>query len=358
MNTYAGLGFSIRANLKLRPFMVLTMSAILTMFIFGLSNYLFEYYNSTMISLLSTTGRNANIVSVMQKFSNVFNSFWVIIATMTTVGYGDLFPTTYFGRVISTAACILGTFVLSLLIVFLNNQISFDELEKRVYETVMEESFNPLRLKKEGLNLISNVLKYSYLRNKNNPDSGFYRLFLLIEMKYSANSFKNIRISTRRTDIDIDKILRNIRTNFQTGIVPFKTALDNFNKLKMMDDNTMYNLKDSRDLSEKLSKNSIQMWNLLNVLNKGEKLEGLKKIEDVYSYRANIVDEIIQHHDQEKFVEKIVYADDNSYDESYDSSNKSQPTNEDQNSEDMNVIETEQTLQIQLNNLMMSKNNN
>lgn len=45
-----------------------------------------------------------------------FDAIWCTIITMTTVGYGDVTPCTVLGRIIAIAAAILGTFLVSLLI--------------------------------------------------------------------------------------------------------------------------------------------------------------------------------------------------------------------------------------------------
>jgi voltage-gated potassium channel len=42
------------------------------------------------------------------KFPNILSSFWWAIATLTTVGYGDVFPVTALGKVVSGAIAVLG----------------------------------------------------------------------------------------------------------------------------------------------------------------------------------------------------------------------------------------------------------
>jgi hypothetical protein len=44
-------------------------------------------------------------------------------------------------------------------------------------------------------------------------------------------------------------------------------------------------------------KNSVQMWNLLKILNKDRYLSGLNNINEVYDQTANIIEEIIYYHD-------------------------------------------------------------
>lgn len=59
---------------------------------------------------------------------------WVAIMAMTTVGYGDFYPTTYMGRAIITIASLWGAFLTSLFVVALSNITSFDKKEDKVRE--------------------------------------------------------------------------------------------------------------------------------------------------------------------------------------------------------------------------------
>jgi voltage-gated potassium channel Kch len=49
------------------------------------------------------------------------NSFWNIIVTMTTLGYGDFFARTILGRIFIFAICITGIFIVSMMVVTLTN---------------------------------------------------------------------------------------------------------------------------------------------------------------------------------------------------------------------------------------------
>lgn len=46
---------------------------------------------------------------------------------MTTVGYGDLYPKTPFGRAIDVVLVIWGTFIVSLMVVVLTNTLNMDQ---------------------------------------------------------------------------------------------------------------------------------------------------------------------------------------------------------------------------------------
>ena len=41
-------------------------------------------------------------------FSNIGNSIWWAFATLTTVGYGDIYPVTVIGKVIASIVAIIG----------------------------------------------------------------------------------------------------------------------------------------------------------------------------------------------------------------------------------------------------------
>lgn len=136
----------------------------------------------------------------MKKFSNVYNSFWLILVTMTTsnflylVGYGDIYPTTYFGRLLALIACFFGTFVISLLVVFLNTLITFDDAEKHVYNMVIDQKTDHVDLRKKACSLIFRAMLYNYLKNKKKAETKMYRVFLLLDMNYKVKDFKLYRL--------------------------------------------------------------------------------------------------------------------------------------------------------------------
>ena len=49
------------------------------------------------------------------------NSIWNVIITMTTVGYGDIYPKTTMGRLVGVIVAMWGLFLVSMFTVTLSN---------------------------------------------------------------------------------------------------------------------------------------------------------------------------------------------------------------------------------------------
>lgn len=196
MNTNASTGFTIKAYLKIIPYICLIIGVIFVMVVCGLATQLFEYYNGVLMKSMGTSERNTNapLVSTMLSFNNVYSSFWLMLVTMTTVGYGDIYPTTYFGRVIAIAGCVAGTFILSLLVVFLNQTISFDDVERNVYNEIIETKANPTHLKREAARFVGKFLRYCYLAKIYPEKTAGQRLYLFTDIKYLCKQYKMNRM--------------------------------------------------------------------------------------------------------------------------------------------------------------------
>jgi potassium intermediate/small conductance calcium-activated channel subfamily N protein 2 len=54
-----------------------------------------------------------------QDYSYFINPIWLCLVTMTTVGYGDFYPRTPFGRTAGVLVCLCGMVSVSLLVIFL-----------------------------------------------------------------------------------------------------------------------------------------------------------------------------------------------------------------------------------------------
>jgi hypothetical protein len=56
--------------------------------------------------------------------NNYMNALWLVLMTITTVGYGDYFPHTAIGRIIILIVAIWGTFIVSMMVVVVSNTLT------------------------------------------------------------------------------------------------------------------------------------------------------------------------------------------------------------------------------------------
>jgi hypothetical protein len=81
---------------------------------------------------------------------------------MTTVGYGDYFPQTVLGRIIIFLVCIWGIFIISLMVIALNNILSLDDPENKSFNLINKLTGRN-SLKKLAESIIRVIIKISLI---------------------------------------------------------------------------------------------------------------------------------------------------------------------------------------------------
>jgi voltage-gated potassium channel len=110
---------------------------------------------AALLALLTALGGGAAFAAAEGREVSTWDGVWWAVTTMTTVGYGDLTPTTDLGRVIAMAVMVVGIGFLTLLIaaaaerfVATGLEEEVDELEREVetdVEAAREELLRELR---------------------------------------------------------------------------------------------------------------------------------------------------------------------------------------------------------------------
>lgn len=112
--------------------------------------------------------------------ANFLNSLWLIAITFLSVGYGDIVPSTYCGRLIAVMTGIMGAGFTALVVAVLARKLELSRAEKCVHDFVIDVDLNK-RLKHEA----ANVLKAGWFiyklkkQNKNHPLCLVYQRKLL-----------------------------------------------------------------------------------------------------------------------------------------------------------------------------------
>lgn len=186
--------FAVKAMLKEKPFHLLVPLILLSILVFSLSVRIFE--------------RGFLSESSQQDYSYIWNSMWLVMLTMTTVGYGDFFPRTHFGRFIIVLACLWGIFLISLMIVTLTNFILFKNEESRSFDYMKKVEAMDRSKKFARLYIRAQLRRYLYYRNHRKDATSFKdtkELPLLI--KFYFKKYKDYQNEARFGDIGAAEML-------------------------------------------------------------------------------------------------------------------------------------------------------
>lgn len=132
------------------PIIVLALAMCISVFLLGFALRVYE-------RPFSDDNRSEN-----QDFGYIWNSLWLIMLAMTTVGYGDFAPRTHIGRAITTLACLWGVFIISLIVVSLTNTTAFTKSQARAHSILTKIVYKE---KQKILAAIAIQNFFKYIRN-------------------------------------------------------------------------------------------------------------------------------------------------------------------------------------------------
>jgi Ion channel/Calcium-activated SK potassium channel len=201
--------FAIRATLVEKPFHVLVPLILVSVVIFSVAVRIFER------GYLTT-------VNSSQDYSYIWNSMWLVMLTMTTVGYGDYFPRTHLGRFTLVIACFWGIFIISLMIVTMTSFISFTNEEAKSFD-YMNKVKNLARSHKYAKLFIKSQLEkfLYYKKSKKDPKYLNYISDSQLITSFYFKKFKEYQNKAKFADIETEEMLTtlNERISFQVKFI-------------------------------------------------------------------------------------------------------------------------------------------
>jgi Ion channel len=201
----------------------------------------------SMSFALRTYEKNFRSDNNTQDYSYIWNSMWLVMLTMTTVGYGDFYPKTHAGRFIASISAAWGIFLVSLAILSLTNMAILSKGQTKSYAFLKK-----IELKNKGkmfaaiyVKSVIEILTLYKKRKKHPGDS-------LIKAKTFYKKFKDFQKMTYLNQKTPEEVLRGINENLGLEINRIQEILDiskDFNEqlgtLIFSQDKTIKMLKDS-----------------------------------------------------------------------------------------------------------------
>ena len=81
---------------------------------------------------------------------------WNVIITLTSVGYGELYPKTNFGRFVGIMICFWGVFIISFFVVTVTNMLNFTGSEEKAFNLLIRLYYKS-ELKREAVGVLQSA---------------------------------------------------------------------------------------------------------------------------------------------------------------------------------------------------------
>ena len=141
------------------------------------------------------------------------NAMWLVIITMTTVGYGDGYPSTHCGRIIATIACIIGMLLISLMVVSLTVSSEFSKEEAKAYY-ILKRLYAHDAVKEKASDVIKAAFRLTNVKGfqtaKTSSNTVMLRFIWFTKMKKSITIFKNDNKVANNYEQPTDEMLHQL----------------------------------------------------------------------------------------------------------------------------------------------------
>ena len=146
-----------------------------------------DYFLKVIISILFIWILGSLLISIIEPgaFTNIKNSLWWSIVTMTTVGYGDMAPITLPGRILAIIIMLAGIILVAIVTATISSTF--------VTRKIMEDKGL------EKINLTNHILICGWNTNIEN----------LIKRLFQSSSDYNIVLINDQSQSDIDNLMSN-----------------------------------------------------------------------------------------------------------------------------------------------------
>ena len=223
-NVKLGLKFPFKANMADSSLKINVSLFIICLLVFSYDLRIYERYFDEL--------NESNL-------GNYLNDLWFIFITMTTVGYGDVSPKSFFGRLISVVTCLFGVFLVGLVVVSVTSYFNLEEIESNVYKILLKSK----KMEKRNKSAFNSIVQYlkSIKELKRNES-------LLTEA--TNNSLHNLVAKEKKKMNDVLNEFKLADTDFLETI-PLMNEYDNIGEhIRFLEENMNTNREKINEISE------------------------------------------------------------------------------------------------------------
>jgi hypothetical protein len=210
--TTADAFFALKSDLKDRPFITIALSIILLTILYGVA--------------VQQSEKSFTLPGGPSGMDQLTNNEWLVIITMTTVGYGDFYPCTHPGRFFCLMACVSGMILISSMVVALNLASEFSK----------DQSIAYLAIKTKGRELewfasAAQVVKAAF-RTARAKDALLKRFRSVLQLKKQVFHFKRTTQLNSMMDITSAEMLYDLQHKLEEKLLATKTIICDIPKLE------------------------------------------------------------------------------------------------------------------------------
>lgn len=190
----ANVRFSFKCILKTNPLQLIFCILVPSFFLFAVFLRVFER-PYTDISLLD--------------FQSYLNAVWCCAVTMSTIGYGDVFPSTNLGRAIAVLCSMWGVVTFSMILYALETNLYLSRPQNK--------AFTEIQRSKTGIRVIVAGLTLNIIKSKHGWDSELYKEQkrklekCIISHKFANTGLRSVSTREESAEISMEKHYKKLK---------------------------------------------------------------------------------------------------------------------------------------------------
>ncbi|OMJ88617.1 hypothetical protein SteCoe_9397 [Stentor coeruleus] len=245
----ADIFYALRALLKENPIMLISILMSISTLVLSIALQTFE--------------KNFHSFDSSLDYSYLWNSMWLVMLTMTTVGYGEFYPKTHIGRFILVIATVWGIFIVSLMILSLTNFSLLTPPQTRSYSFIKKVG-KVNSSKKYAIKFVVSVIELFVMNRKQKKKHMKLTIpYKLMKIKGYFRKFKELKVFKTDMDDNPQEMLRSINEMLAVKIMKIVEILAD---AKNMDEQLDYMLSSQENSLSVLRKACDNMRKNVSIL--------------------------------------------------------------------------------------------